>query len=84
MDRPRLTGIALVVVSAIAFGSGGLFAKPVYAAGVDWLTLMAWRFAIAGGLAWLVLLARPGARRALRHCPAHGPRHDRLARAVRR
>ncbi len=66
MDRPRLTGIALVVVSAIAFGSGGLFAKPVYAAGVDWLTLMAWRFAIAGGLAWLVLLARPGARRALR------------------
>ncbi|OGO54706.1 MAG: hypothetical protein A2V85_17625 [Chloroflexi bacterium RBG_16_72_14] len=69
MDRARLTGIALVVVSAVAFGSGGLFAKPVYAAGVDWLTLMAWRFAIAGGLAWLVLLARPGARRALRALP---------------
>ncbi len=66
MDRARLTGIALVVVSAIAFGSGGLFAKPVYAAGVDWLTLMAWRFAVAGGLAWGVLLVRPGARRAVR------------------
>lgn len=69
MDRTRLTGIALIVVSAIAFGSGGLFAKPVYAAGVDWLTLMAWRFAVAGGLAWGVLLFRPGARRALRALP---------------
>ncbi len=69
MNRTRLAGIALVVVSAVAFGSGGLFAKPVYAAGIDWLTLMAWRFAIAGGLAWLVLLARPGARRALAALP---------------
>jgi drug/metabolite transporter (DMT)-like permease len=69
VDRPRLIGIALIVISAVAFGSGGLFAKPVYAAGVDWLTLMAWRFAIAGGLAWLVLLWRPGARRALAALP---------------
>jgi drug/metabolite transporter (DMT)-like permease len=69
VDRTRLAGIALVVVSAIAFGSGGLFAMPVYETGVDWLTLMAWRFAIAGGLAWLVLLARPGARRALAALP---------------
>ena len=65
VGRTRLAGVVLVVVSAIAFGSGGLFALPVYEAGVDWLTLMAWRFAIAGGLAWLVLLVRPGARRAL-------------------
>jgi drug/metabolite transporter (DMT)-like permease len=64
MDRPRATGIALVVISAIAFGSGGLFARPAYAAGADWLTLMAWRFLIAGGLAWAVLLARPSSRRA--------------------
>ena len=69
MDRARVTGIALVVVSAIAFGSGGLFARPVYAAGVDWLTLMAWRFAIAGALAWVVLLARPRSRHALRALP---------------
>ena len=69
VDRARLTGIALVVVSAIAFGSGGLFARPVYATGVDWLTLMAWRFLIAGALGWVVLLARPAARRALRSMP---------------
>jgi drug/metabolite transporter (DMT)-like permease len=69
VDRARLTGIALILVSAITFGSGGLFAKPVYATGVDWLTLMAWRFAIAGGLAWAVLLARPAARHALVRLP---------------
>ena len=69
VDGTRAAGIALVVVSAIAFGSGGLFAKPVYATGVDWLTLMAWRFAIGGALAWLVLLARPSARRALQAIP---------------
>src|SRR3954451_8072986 len=66
VDRVRLTGVALVVVSAFAFGSGGLFARPVYATGVDWLTLMAWRFGIAGVLAWVVVLARPSSRAAIR------------------
>jgi drug/metabolite transporter (DMT)-like permease len=69
VDRARLSGIALVVMSAIAFGSGGLFARPAYAAGIDWLTLMAWRFAIAGALSWVVLLVQPGARGALRSIP---------------
>ncbi len=69
MDRTRLAGIALVVMSAVAFGSGGLFARPVYATGVDWLSLMAWRFAIAGALSWLVLLVNPSARRALLRMP---------------
>ena len=69
VDRTRATGIALVVVSAIAFGSGGLFAKPVYATGVDWMTLMAWRFALGGAVAWLVLAFRPSALRALRALP---------------
>jgi drug/metabolite transporter (DMT)-like permease len=69
VDRTRAAGITLVVISAIAFGSGGLFAKPVYAAGVDWLTLMSWRFAIGGGMAWVVLAFNPSARRALRRLP---------------
>jgi drug/metabolite transporter (DMT)-like permease len=69
VNRTRLVGIALVVVSAIAFGSGGLFARPAYAAGIDWLTLMAWRFLLAGALAWVVLLLSPSARRALRAMP---------------
>ncbi len=66
VDPVRLTGIALVIVSAFAFGSGGLFARPVYGTGVDWLTLMAWRFGIAAALAWVVVLARPSSRAAIR------------------
>jgi drug/metabolite transporter (DMT)-like permease len=69
VNRTRLVGIGLVVASAISFGSGGLFARPAYAAGIDWLTLMAWRFLLAGGLAWLVLLTSPTRRRALRRMP---------------
>ncbi|HEY5628936.1 MAG TPA: DMT family transporter [Candidatus Limnocylindrales bacterium] len=69
MNRPRLVGIGLVVISAISFGSGGLFARPAYAAGIDWLTLMAWRFLLAGALAWAVLLVSPSRRRGLRRMP---------------
>ena len=66
MDRRRLVGALLVVVSAASFGSGALFAKPVYADGVGWLTLLAWRFGIAATLSWAWLLLDPGRRSALR------------------
>ena len=66
MDRRRLAGVLLVVVSAIGFGSGALFAKPVYSAGLDWLTLLVWRFGIGAALAWAWLLASPARRAALR------------------
>ena len=69
VNRTRLIGVGLVVISAISFGSGGLFARPAYAAGIDWLTLMAWRFLLAAALAWVVLLASPTSRRALRTMP---------------
>jgi drug/metabolite transporter (DMT)-like permease len=62
----RLVGIALVVVSAFGYGSGPLFAKPVYAAGVDWHTLMAWRFLLGAGLAWGWVLLIPERRAGLR------------------
>ena len=66
IDRERALGIALVVISACGFGSGALFAKPVYAAGVDWMTLLAWRFLFAAVLSWSWLLLWPEHRRALR------------------
>jgi drug/metabolite transporter (DMT)-like permease len=59
----------MTVISACAFGSGPLFAKPVYAAGVGWHVLMAWRFGIGAILAWLWVLANPGARAGLRRMP---------------
>src|SRR3954468_2470825 len=66
MDRRRATGIAFVLVSAAAFGSGSLFAQPVYAAGVDWLTLSAWRVLFGAGLTWGFLLVSADRRSALR------------------
>jgi drug/metabolite transporter (DMT)-like permease len=66
MDRRRLGGIALILVSAAGFGSGSLFAQPVYASGVDWLTLSAWRFLFGATLAWVWVLASPTRRQGLR------------------
>lgn len=69
MRSHRVVGIALVLASAVGYGSGGLFAKPVYAAGVGWLPLLSWRFLIAAALAWIVVLLRPTTRAALRAMP---------------
>ena len=66
MDRRRAIGVALILVSACGFGSGALFAKPVYATGVGWLVLMPWRFLIGAGLAWAWLLLSPQRRHGLR------------------
>ncbi len=66
MDRRRALGIALVMLSACGYGSGALFAKPVYASGLDWLTLLVWRFGIGAALSWIWLFARPSARAGLR------------------
>lgn len=66
MPRGRALGILLVVLSACAFGSGALFAKPVYAAGLDWMTLLAWRFGLAAVASWIWLFVIPANRRGLR------------------
>src|SRR4029078_2150624 len=68
MDRRRLIGIALVLVSAAGFGSGTILAAPIYDTGVDWLTLLGWRFVIGAVPAWLWVVAsgrRRGAGRRL-------------------
>lgn len=66
MPRPVAIGIVLTVVSAFGFGSGSLFAQPVYAAGVGWHVLMAWRFLIGASLAWAWVALSPSSRRGLR------------------
>jgi len=69
MDRRRLLGVALAAASACGYGSGALFAKSVYGAGIDWLALLFWRFLIGGALVWAwALLARDN-RAALRALP---------------
>jgi drug/metabolite transporter (DMT)-like permease len=66
MRQGRLLGVALVVISACGYGSGPILAKGVYAAGTDWLTLLAWRFTLGAALTWAWLAARPAGRDAVR------------------
>jgi drug/metabolite transporter (DMT)-like permease len=69
MDRRRLLGVALAAASACGYGSGPLFAKNVYEAGLDWVALLYWRFLIGGLLVWAWALLIPGNRSALRALP---------------
>jgi drug/metabolite transporter (DMT)-like permease len=65
MDRRRVVGIALAALAGAAYGTGPLFAKGVYGAGLDWIALLAWRFLFATLVSWAWLLAQPRARAAL-------------------
>ena len=64
--RERVLGVLLVVLSAFGYGSGALFAKPIYASGVDWMVLLAWRFFFAAVVSWAWLMLWPSQRQALR------------------
>src|SRR3954447_4017282 len=56
------SGVLLVLVSALAFGSMAIFAKLAYQHGAGTATLLTLRFAIAGLVLWLVVAVRGGAR----------------------
>jgi drug/metabolite transporter (DMT)-like permease len=66
VDRRRALGIALAAASACGYGSGPLFAKSVYGAGLDWLALLYWRFLLAGVLVWAWAILLPANRAGLR------------------
>jgi drug/metabolite transporter (DMT)-like permease len=66
VDRRRAVGLLLIVVSAFGFGSATVLSKPIYAAGLTWAQLLAWRFAIGAVLAWAWLLVSPRRRASLR------------------
>lgn len=72
MDRRRAAGVALVLVSAAAFGSGSLFAQPVYDANVDWMVLSAWRFLFGALLTWGFLLLSADRRLGLQRMDRRG------------
>ncbi len=69
MDHRRLLGVALAAISACGYGSGALFAKSVYGAGIDWLALLYWRFLIGGAIVWAWTLLMSDNRAALRALP---------------
>ena len=51
-------GSVLVLVSALAFGTGPLLAKLAYRHDLDWATVVAWRFVVGAVAAWLFLMPR--------------------------
>jgi len=62
-----MVGIGLGALAGAAYGTGPLFFKAyVYPAGVDWISMLVWRFAFATLVSWLWLLLQPRARSALR------------------
>ena len=65
VDRRRALGFGLAAASACGYGSGALFAKSVYGAGLGWLALLYWRFLIAGLIVWAWTLLVPANRAAL-------------------
>jgi drug/metabolite transporter (DMT)-like permease len=69
MDRRAAAGIALVVVSAAGYGSGSVLAAPIYDTGIDWLTLVQWRFLIGAALGWLWVAVSAERRLAVRRMP---------------
>ncbi len=69
MDRRRALGLGLVVVAGASFASGSIFATLSYTEGLDWRTVMWWRFLIGATLAWGWLLASPRRRSILRAMP---------------
>ena len=66
MDRRRALGIGLVVVAGASFASGSIFATLSYGEGLDWLTLLGWRFLIGAGLAWAWVALSPSRRASVR------------------
>ena len=66
MDRRRALGIGLAVIAGASFASGSIFATLSYREGLDWLTLLWWRFLIGAGLAWLWVAASPTRRSSVR------------------
>jgi drug/metabolite transporter (DMT)-like permease len=65
VDRRQLLGVILIIVSAAGFGSGTVISKPIYAAGLTWAQLLAWRFSIGAALAWSWILISPVRRAAI-------------------
>ena len=66
MDRRRALGIGSVIVAGASFASGSIFATLGYRDGLDWLTLLCWRFLIGASLAWLWVAASPSRRASVR------------------
>jgi len=65
----RSMGVLACLVSAAAFGSLAIFGKLAYDEGANITTLLVVRFALGAALFWVLAVALPASRRALRARP---------------
>jgi drug/metabolite transporter (DMT)-like permease len=70
--RDGIAGVALVVVSAVSYGTVPILAKLTFRTGVTLPEFLAWRFGVAAVLLWIVVAATRGAL----------PRRDRVLALV--
>lgn len=63
--RERVVGIALILATACLYGSGPLFARVAYDAGMSPLPLLTWRYVFAALVGWLLVMATSDGRRSL-------------------
>lgn len=66
MDGRRALGIGLVMVSSAGYASGSILAAPIYTTGIDWLTLVGWRFLFGAALGWIWVLGSARRRASVR------------------
>src|SRR4029078_5508509 len=69
MDRRTATGIGLIVVSAAGYATGSVLARPIYDTGIDWLTLVQWRFLVGALLGWAWVFVSAERRASLGRLP---------------
>ena len=62
-SKHHARGLALCVASAVGFGLMAIFAKEAYGSGVDVVTLLTLRFALAAGAFWAIVALRPRGNR---------------------
>lgn len=56
-------------MSAAGYATGSVLARPIYDTGVDWLTLVQWRFLIGAVLGWIWVAASSERRASARRMP---------------
>lgn len=62
----RTVGVALILASACLYGSGPLFARIAYDAGMSPLPLLAWRYVFAANVGWALVTATASGRISIR------------------
>lgn len=62
----NLVGVGLALAAAAGFASGPIWAVQAYESGLDWLSVLMWRFVIASVVTWAIVLLTPADRRQLR------------------